>query len=72
VSLLRLDPLLLGPADDRSFSEFRLAEVEPVPVEAAGVDGVLEDRSDGGLRPIAGRVALAIDVSGVMVDRSVG
>jgi hypothetical protein len=63
VPVLRLDPLFLGPADDWSFSEFRLAEVEPVPVEAAGVDGVLEDRSDGRLRPLAGGVAPAIDVS---------
>jgi len=64
VALLRLDPLFLGPADDRSFSEFRLAEVEPVPEEAAGVDGVLEDGSDGGLRPLTGGVAAAVDVLG--------
>lgn len=36
VAVLRLHPLFLGPADDRSFAEFRLAEVEPVPGEAAG------------------------------------
>lgn len=49
VALLGLDPVFELAAHERPVALFDGAEVQPVPVQAAGVDGVLEDRSDRGL-----------------------
>jgi len=64
VPLPRLDPFLVGTPDDRALPELRLSKVEAVPEEPACVDRVREDRPDGRLRPLAGRVASAVDVTG--------
>jgi hypothetical protein len=61
---LGLDPLLFWPAGDRPLALLGLAEVEPVPEQAAGVDGVAQDVADRDLRPLAGRVAAGVDVAG--------
>jgi hypothetical protein len=46
VASLGLDPFLGRAPDQRSLSLFGGTEVEPVPVEAPGVDGVLQHRAD--------------------------
>src|SRR5262249_46193816 len=54
---------LLAAADQRPLALLDRAEVEPIPVEAPGVDGVVEHRSDRRFGPTAGGVALGVDVA---------
>jgi hypothetical protein len=63
VTPLGFDPFLGLAANQRTLALLDGAEVEPVPAEAAGVDGVLEDRPQGVLRPLASGVPLGIDVA---------
>jgi hypothetical protein len=59
----RLDPLFLAAPRHGTFAHLGAPEVEPVPIEATGVDGVFEDGPDRRLRPFAGAVAAAVDVA---------
>ncbi|MFT3863842.1 MAG: hypothetical protein QM729_06175 [Solirubrobacterales bacterium] len=63
VAALGRDPLLLVAADERTLALLDRAEVEPVPVEASGVDGVVEHRADRRFGPAAGGVAFGVDVA---------
>jgi hypothetical protein len=49
VASLGLDPVFALAAHERPVALLDGAEVQPVPVQAAGVDGVFEDRPNGGL-----------------------
>src|SRR6185312_12383365 len=63
VTALGLDPVVFRAAYHRALAELRLAEVEAVPDQSAGVDVVLKHAAQGRLGPLAGRVALGVDVS---------
>ena len=63
VALVGLDPFLGAAANHRPVALLVGAEVEPVPVEAPGVGRVFEHRADRRLRPLAGGVALGVDVA---------
>jgi hypothetical protein len=58
------DPLLFGPEAGGAAGLAVGGEVEPVPDQPPGVGGVLEQRPDRALGPVAAEVALYVDVGG--------